>query len=337
MKPTHVSAKRGDVVVLIGTSKGAFIARANAKRKKWEVGGPYFPGVPIHAVAFDGRNGRNRIWASTENPFYGSNLHSSDDFGETWSEPKQALVKFPKASGKTLVRIWQLQPGVDGELYAGVEPAALFISRDDGKSFSLVEGLSDHPHSAQWQPGGGGLCLHTIVPNHSDKKKLLIAISTGGVYITDDGGKTWKDIANGVPSDFGFPIAVHPHDPDTAYCIPLEPQMRVMPDGRAAVWRTTNAGKKWKPLTKGLPKKNALETVLRDGLCTDVLDPAGIYFGTRSGKVYASNNDGEKWSLVRDGLPAVLCVKAAQVGANGKARKEKEQAKAKEKNKAKSA
>lgn len=369
MKTKHVKVKRGDVVLLIGTAKGAFIARSTGRRAKWEIGGPYFPGSPVYAMALDGRDGRNRLWAAAENPFFGSNLHSTDDFGKSWSRPEAAAVKFPEKAEKTLTRVWQLALGREkNELYCGVEPAALFKSTDGGESWSLVEGLFNHPHRPQWQPGAGGLCLHTVLPHATRPERMLIAISSAGVYRTldggkswaasnkgvraeflpdkhpefgqcvhkvvnhpskpdryflqnhwglyrsDDGGESWKDIANGVPSDFGFAMAIHPNDPDTVYIVPLEADtFRVTPEGKLRVYRTQNGGKSWKPLTKGLPQKDALETVLRDGLCTDSLDPAGVYFGTRSGKVYGSRDDGDKWTLIREGLPPVLCVKAAVV------------------------
>jgi photosystem II stability/assembly factor-like uncharacterized protein len=252
-------------------------------------------------------------------------------------------------------------------MYCGVEPAALFESNDAGESWSLVQGLFDHPHRPQWQPGGGGLCLHTILVDPSNPKRLHVAISTGGVYRSDDGGKswqarnkgvsaeflpdkypefgqcvhkvdrhpsrpdrlflqnhgglfrsddagdTWNAIANGVPSDFGFPMAVHPHNPDTAYIFPLETEMRCSPEGKLRVYRTRDAGNSWEPLAKGFPDEPSYETVLRDGLDTDTLKPAGIYFGTRSGKVYGSHDEGETWSLIMQGVPAITCVKAAAV------------------------
>jgi hypothetical protein len=323
-------------------------------------------------MAFDSRQGRNRLWWATQSFRWGTFLSSSDDFGRTSTQPETYSVKFPAESGLTLKNIWQIHPGPADEpdtLYCGVEPACLFVSRDSGKSWTPVEGMLNHPHRAKWQPGGGGLCLHTIVPHPSKRDSMIIAISTGGCYRTDDGGKTWQarnqgvraqflpdphpefgqcvhkvarnparperlylqnhwglyrsddggdswhDIANGVPSDFGFPIVAHPHDPDTAYIIPIESdEYRCTPEGKLRVYQTRNAGKSWQPLTKGLPQKNALETILRDSMAIDTLNPAGIYFGTRSGRLYGSNNDGKSWQLIMEGLPPVVCVKAAVVG-----------------------
>ena len=367
----HVKPKPGDVLVLVGTMKGAFILRSNKSRKSWDVGGPYFPGSAVYAMAYDGRQERHRLWAAAHSMHWGGLLRSSDDFGRNWTNPVEANVKFPEGTEASLKQIWQIQPGRESEpdtLYCGVEPAALFMSRDGGESWSLVDGLWNHPHRPKWQPGGGGLCLHTILLDPADVKRIRIAISTGGMYATSDGGATWrasnkgvraeflpdkhpefgqcvhkvvqskqkpqrmflqnhwglyrsddrgeswKDVANGVPSDFGFAIAIHPQDADRAWIIPLESdQFRCTPEGKLRVYHTTNAGKKWKPLTKGLPQEEALETVLRDGMATDQLDPAGVYFGTRSGKVFGSNSEGKKWALLHDGLPPVVCVRTCQL------------------------
>jgi photosystem II stability/assembly factor-like uncharacterized protein len=233
-----------------------------------------------------------------------------------------------------------------------------------------VKGLYDHPHRPQWQPGGGGLCLHTILPDPRNKQRMHIAISTGGVYRTDDGGQTWNsrnvgvraqflppdqqypefgqcvhkivshpdnpdrlflqnhwglyksedgadswtDIANGVPSDFGFAMEADPNNEDAAYIIPLESdEFRCTPEAKLRVYRTRNAGESWEPLTKGLPQENAFETVLRDGMSADLLQPTGIYFGTRSGKLFGSNDGGESWQTIVDGLPPVVCVKTSVV------------------------
>jgi hypothetical protein len=368
------SARQGDIVVLLGTIKGAFLLRSGPGRRSWERSGPFFPGHAVYALAYDQRAGRSRLWAGPESAHWGASLSHSDDFGRTWSKPDRAPVRFPKATGAALRRIWQIATGRADEpdtLYCGVEPAALFESKNAGETWSLVRGLWDHPHRARWQPGGGGLGLHTILPDASRRGRLFVAISTGGVYRSDDAGTSWKtahkgvraqflpdphpefgqcvhkiagnparperlylqnhwglyrtdngggrwrDIANGVPSDFGFCLAVHPHDPDSAYIVPLESDaFRCTPEGRLRVYRTRNGGASWRPLTKGLPQKDALETVLRDGLATDSLDPAGVYFGTRSGKVYGSRDAGDHWRLLADGLPAVVCVKAAVVGAS---------------------
>ena len=367
----HVSPKKGDVLVMVGTMKGAFVLRSNAGRKRWDVGGPYSIGSPVYTMGFDNRKGRNRLWWSQQSFRWGSSLISSDNYGKTATEPETYSIKFPEESGLTLKNIWQLQmpAGEPDTMYCGVEPSALFVSRDAGKSWAPVKGLLEHPHRPKWTPGGGGMCLHTIVPHPTDPKRMIIAMSTGGVYRTEDGGNSWrarnhgiraeflpekfpefgqcvhkvvchrskperlyaqnhwglyrsddsgdnwKDIAKGVPSDFGFAMVGHPHDPETAYIVPIESdEYRCTPEGKLRVYRTRNGGGSWEALTRGLPQKNALETVLRDGLAADSLDPAGIYFGTRSGKVYGSNDEGKSWQLILEGVPAVVCVKAAVVG-----------------------
>ena len=367
----HVKAKKGDVLVLVGTMKGAFVVRSDAARKRWSVGGPYSVGSPVYAMALDTRAGRNRLWFSNQSFRWGTFLSSSDDFGKTVTEPETYSIKFPADSGLALKNIWQINVTSDDPdtIYCGVEPSCLFVSRDAGQSWSPVEGLLKHPHRPKWTPGGGGMCLHTIVPHPTNPESMIIAMSTGGCYRTDDGGATWTarnqgvrcefmpdkfpefgqcvhkigrdaanpdrlylqnhwglyrsdnggdswtDIAHGVPSDFGFCMVAHPHDPDTAYIVPIESdQYRCTPEGKLRVYRTRNAGKSWEPMTKGLPQKNAMETVLRDAMGSDTLDPAGIYFGTRSGKVYGSNDDGKSWQVILEGVPPVVSVHAAVVG-----------------------
>lgn len=367
----HVSPKAGDPLLLVGTMKGAFVLRSDPSRKNWEVGGPYFPGRAIYAMAYDSRDGRNLLWAAVNSSYWGSYLSTSKDFGKNWTEPETYGVKFPEDAENSVKQIWQIVPGNAAEpdtLYCGVEPAALFRSDDAGQSWSLVKGLYDHPHRPQWQPGGGGLCLHTILPDPNNKDRMHIAISTGGVYRTDDGGKnwevrnkgvraqflppdqwypefgqcvhkivshpsnpkrlflqnhwglyrsddggdSWQDIANGVPSDFGFALEIDHHNPDTAYIIPLESdEFRCTPEAKLRVYRTQNAGKSWEPLTNGLPQENAFETILRDGMSGDQLKPTGLYFGTRNGKLFGTNDGGESWSAIEEGLPAVVCVKTA--------------------------
>jgi photosystem II stability/assembly factor-like uncharacterized protein len=322
-------------------------------------------------MAYDARDERNRLWAAVNSPHWGSYLSSSDDFGKSWTEPETYGVKFPDDADCSLKQIWQIALGNAQEpntLFCGVEPAALFRSDDGGETWSLVRGLYDHPHRSQWTPGAGGLCLHTILPDPANKQRILVAISTGGVYRTDDGGQTWQvcnqgvraqflppdqlypefgqcvhkivshpsnparlflqnhwglyksddagdswqDIANGVPSDFGFAMEIDHNDPQTVYIVPLESdEFRCTPEAKLRVYRTRNAGESWEPLTKGLPQENAFETVLRDGMAGDTLSPTGLYFGTRNGKLFASNDAGESWSPVVEGLPPVVCVKTA--------------------------
>jgi len=355
----HIHVRKGDFLLLVGTTKGAFVLRSNIQRNRWEVGGPYFHGHAVYAMAYDDRDGQHRLWASTQS-YWGTLLRSSDDFGKSWTNPQEAPIRFPADTGVSLKNIWQICLGRPEEpdiLYCGVEPAALFQSRDAGESWSLVRGLFDHPHRPRWVPGNGGLALHTIVLDPANTQRMYVAISAGGVYRTDDGGGTWTaqnrgirvvfmpgkypefgqcvhkmamhpnrperlflqnhwglyrsddcaenwtDIANGVPSDFGFPVVVHPKNPDWVYVLPVDSdEFRCSCDGRLRVYRTRNAGASWEPLMRGLPQKRAYETVLRDAMTADSLDPAGIYFGTRSGQLYGSTDELEKdsrWAAVR--------------------------------------
>ena len=370
----------GGGTLLLGTTKGAFLARARAGGGLndgggdgsgdggggWELDGPHFPGEEVYAMAYDDRAGRSRLWAAPHNPFWGTTLRFSDDFGASWSGKAERSVRFPEDSGLALKRIWQIQPGSVREpdvIRLGVEPACLFISRDAGERWEAVEGLLNHPHRERWQPGAGGLCLHTIITDGEPEGRATIAISAAGAYRSDDGGATWTarnegvraeflpdkhpefgqcvhkivhhpsnpvrlflqnhwglyrsddwgdswtDIANGVPSDFGFAMAMHPGDADTVYIVPLESDgFRCTPEAKLRVYRTRDGGASWEALTEGLPQRNAYETVLRDALAT--LAPAQVFFGTRSGKVYASRDAGTTWRLVCEGLPPVVCVKA---------------------------
>lgn len=373
----HLMVKSGDVLVLVGTTKGVFLLRSSGQRVRWDVAGPYFHGQAAYALTYDGRDGRHRIWASTASMLWGAFLRSSDDFGRTWTNPQEAPIRFPAETGATLRNIWQIclaGPEEPNLMYCGVEPAALYESRDDGVTWSLVSGLFYHPHRPRWRPGMGGLALHTIVLDPRNQDRMYVAISAGGVYATEDGGRTWQarnrgvrivyapekypefgqcvhkivmhpsrperlflqnhwglyrssdhaeswqDMANGVPSDFGYAMAAHPRNPDCVYIVPVESdEFRCAPEGRLRVYRTRNAGQSWEPLFRGLPQKNAYETVLRDGLTTDTLDPAGIYFGTRSGQLYGSRDEGKNWKRIVEGLPPIVCVKCAVVG-QGRAR-----------------
>ena len=361
----------GDVLLLIGTTKGAFIVSSDAARRTWTVNGPHFPGEAVYSIAYDQRAGRTRLLVGAGSSHWGPTIRTSDDFGATWTDSERQAIRFPESSGLSLAQVWQITPARDEEpdvVWAGVEPAALFKSDDAGTSWEPVNGLLEHEHRPKWVPGGGGMCLHTIVLDANDPRRMAIAISTAGFYRTDDGGETWQprnqgvravflpnklpefgqcvhkvvnhpsrperlflqnhwglyrsddwgdswtDIANGVPSDFGFAIQMHPHDADTAYIVPLESDaFRIVPEARLRVYRTRDGGSSWEPLGNGLPQEQAYESVLRDALTTDTHESAGVYFGTRSGKLYGSTDSGESWSAIIDTLPSICCVKAAVI------------------------
>ena len=370
--PSQINVNSGDSLLLVGTMKGAFLFRSDATRQNWEEAGPYFPGRSVYALAYDGRNGRQKLWAAVNSPYWGSFLSSSNDFGKTWSDPETYNIKFPEGSDVSLKQIWQItsDPHNADTLYCGVEPAALFKSTDGGETWSLNRGLFDHPHRTQWMPGGGGLCLHTILPDPTNKDRMWVAISTGGVYRTEDGGQNWEprnkgicarfmppdqqypewgqcvhkvvshasnpdrmflqhhwgvyrsddagdswnDIGKGLPSDFGFAMEIDPNNADTVFIIPIESdEFRCTPEAKLRVYRTRNGGESWEALTNGLPQQDAFETILRDNLHADRNDPTGLYFGTRSGKVFGSKDGGDSWSMLREGLPPITCVNTTVV------------------------
>ncbi|WP_256106474.1 sialidase family protein [Streptomyces sp. ODS05-4] len=358
-----------DVLLTAGTRKGLFLGRRRSGR--WDFEGPYFNAQAIYSVAIDTRAGTPRLLAGGDSAHWGPSVFHSDDLGATWSEPVRPAVSFPKDTGASLERVWQLHPAgpaAPGVVYAGTEPAALFRSEDGGESFELVRPLWEHPTRSRWEPGGGGEGLHTVVTDPRTPDAVTVAVSTAGVFRTQDGGKQWSpsnrgvsavflpdphpefgqcvhkiaqdagdpdklylqnhwgvyrsddsganwtDIGAGLPSDFGFAVAAHPHRTDTAYVFPITADADRVPAGRRCrVYRTEDGGRSWEALSAGLPEREHYGTVLRDALCTDDADPAGVYFGNRNGELYASADDGESWELLASHLPDVLCVRAAVV------------------------
>ncbi len=367
--------KKGDTVVVVGTRKGLFLFHSR-DRKRWSSKGPYFKGDQIRHAVLDPRDGKT-VWAAVTSEHWGAIAVRSTNFGGRWIRGKEG-PRFSKDSGLSVTRIWQLRPGLDGDLWAGVEPAGLFRSDDDGNSWASIDALNSWPDRKNWQPGGGGLCLHTILPYPGDPKRMLIGISAVGTFGTSDSGESWRLMNGGIrrytpgtpraedeigacvhkmardaedpalvyhqnhvgvfrrrrgdpawtviekglpisdrknPLSFGFPIVAHPHDGETAYVVPLEGDFnRVTLGGAMAVFRTTNGGKRWERLAKGLPQKNAWFTVLRDGMRTDDGDPAGVYVGTTTGQLYSSRDDGDSWQLLAEYLPQVQSVEAGTVG-----------------------
>jgi photosystem II stability/assembly factor-like uncharacterized protein len=366
------------VVLAIGTKKGLFVAVGAKTRRSFQLHGPFGQGVAVYSALIDDR-GTPTIYASSCNSFFGMKVLKSTNLGKSFKETASAPA-FPKDDGRALMNIWALEPGNEKkELLAGVEPASLFRSRDGGDTWDMVEGISNHEHARKWNPGNGGLCMHTIL---RDGNRVHLGISTGGHYMSEDGGETfaasnrgvgagftpdpypefgqcvhkivrhkdapgrlymqnhggwaewdgpggrrpdigvlrsddhgksWYSIAKGLPSDFGFPIAVHPHDPDTVYVMPLAGMTRTCPGGAPAVWRSENGGRSWGRLAKGLPKKQSYFTILRDGMDIDQLKSPALYFGTTTGQLWMGREGGEKWECLYDSLPPIQCVKVATV------------------------
>ena len=360
------------VLLMIGTRKGLWIARSEDDRRSWEVGEPHFLMQEIPACGIDTRRDSPRLLVGARSEHWGPSVFHSDDYGRSWREPEGGAVRFPPEADAAVKAIWQLRPDTESRprvVWAGSEPSALWRSDDGGETFALVDGLWDHPHRPTWQPGGGGQAIHTVLPHPTDDEQVLVAMSTGGVYRTgdggrswtpsnkginarylpdpwpeygqcvhkvardaadpdrlfaqnhhgvyrsDDGGGSWTSIADGLPSDFGFPMVTHPTRSGTAWVVPLVADgERVPPAGRLGVWRTTDAGDSWSAAAAGLPQDDFFASVLRDAFTADdVADPTGLYLGARDGSVYASADEGKSWSQIARHLPDVLCLRAATV------------------------
>ena len=351
--------------LLVGTRKGLWIGRSDDARQDWDFTGPHHDMEEIYSAMIE--PGTGRVLAGCSSLWLGALVRASADGGETWTETS---MSFPEDVDASLARIWQLQPGLpEGSIWAGVEPGAIFRSTDGGASFSLVRGLWDHPHRTEWDEGFGGQAFHTILPHPTDPDSVTAAISTGGVYQTRDGGKTWearnngiiavflpegqqypefgqcvhkvarhsarperlflqnhggvyrsddegaswKSIADGLPTDFGFALVVHPQEPDTIFTFPIGAgESRYPPEAKPIVWRSRDAGDHWEALDKGLPD-HFYVGVMRDAMCADDHEVAGVYFGARNGSVWASADAGETWREILRDIPDVMVVRAAKV------------------------
>jgi photosystem II stability/assembly factor-like uncharacterized protein len=362
------------VRVLVGTRKGAFVLTADGKRERWGVSGPHFAGWELYHVKGSPAD-PNRLYASQSSGWFGQLIQRSNDGGKTWELVGNKFV-YDGIPGTHMwyddtphpwefKRVWHLEPSLTDPdtVYAGVEDAALFRSTDGAQTWEELSGLRKHGTGSSWQPGAGGMCLHTIILDPSHTERMYIAISAAGAFRTDDGGKTWKPINHGLrsnhipdpdaevghcvhhmamhrsrpevlfmqkhwdvmrsdnagdlwrevsgnlPTDFGFAIDVHAHEPETIYVVPIKSDSEHFPpDGKLRVFRSKTGGNEWEALTKGLPQQDCYVNVLRDAMAVDTLDSCGVYFGTTGGQVYASRDAGENWApIVRD-LPAVLSV-----------------------------
>jgi photosystem II stability/assembly factor-like uncharacterized protein len=348
--------------VIVGTKKGLFVLEG-------EPGGPFeitaraFAGEPVDHAMRDPRGGR--LIATVSSPFYGPKIWHTEDAEGEWAQAEG--VALPDGGEQALERIWVIEPGErDGTLYAGGDPGVLFASADGGATWELDHALWEHPTRGSWQPGGGGLCLHSIVPWPGEPDRLALGISAAGVWLTDDGraswrqgneglvarylpedareqatalcvhsmqraarrperlflqfhggvyrsddsGASWTDIGAGLPSDFGFPLALDPADPDSAYVIPLQADTdRVTPGARVRVYETRDAGATWTARGEGLPARDAYLTVLRRAFAAAGEGPAlELYFGATSGEVFGSADAGRSWSTIASRLPPVYSV-----------------------------
>ncbi|MFZ0031200.1 MAG: hypothetical protein WAK84_04940 [Candidatus Cybelea sp.] len=362
------------VRVLVGTRKGAFILESDGKRANWKVDGPHFAGWEIYHVKGSPAD-PDRLYASQSSSWFGQIVQRSDDGGKTWAPVGNRFV-YDGTPGThqwydgtphpwEFARVWHLEPSLTDSdtVYAGVEDAALFRSADGAQTWEELAGLRTHATADSWQPGAGGMCLHTVILDPTDAKRIFVAISAAGAFRSDDAGATWRPVnrglkSNGIPqqeaevghcvhriamhpsnpnvlfmqkhwdvmrsddagdswrevsgnlpTDFGFAIDVHAHEPETIYVVPIKSDSEHFPiDGRLRVYRSRTGGDAWEPLTNGLPQANCYVNVLRDAMAVDTLDSCGIYFGTTGGQVYVSPDSGETWrAIVRD-LPAVLSV-----------------------------
>ncbi|MEO7276380.1 MAG: exo-alpha-sialidase [Vicinamibacterales bacterium] len=364
------------VRLLVGTRKGAFVLTADGTRREWKVSGPHFAGWEMYHLKGSPAN-PNRLYASQSSGWFGQLIQRSDDGGATWTAVNNAFA-YDGVPGThqwydgtphpwEFKRVWHLEPSLTDPdvVYAGVEDAALFRTGDGGHSWQELPGLRAHGSGPHWQPGAGGLCLHTVILDPSDPRRIYIAISAAGAFRSDDGGATWKAINRGLksegipdpdaevghcvhhiamhpsrpnvlfmqkhwdvmrsrdkgeswhevsgnlPTDFGFAIDVHAHEPDTIYVVPItSDSLHYPPDGRLRVYRSRTGGDDWEPLTAGLPQENCYVNVLRDAMSVDALDSCGIYFGTTGGQVYASTDAGDTWTTIVRDLPPVLSIEA---------------------------
>jgi photosystem II stability/assembly factor-like uncharacterized protein len=362
------------VRLLVGTRKGAFVLSADGTRKNWSVSGPHFAGWEIYHLKGSPVD-PNRIYASQTSGWFGQLVQRSDDGGLTWKAVGNKFV-YDGVAGThqwydgtphpwEFKRVWHLEPSLTSPdtLYAGVEDAALFRSTDGGESWQELSGLRQHGTGPSWQPGAGGMCLHSIVLDPSNPERIYIAISAAGAFRTDDGGASWKPINQGLyskyipnptaevghcvhhismhparpgtlfmqkhwdvmrtddagdswqkisgnlPTDFGFVIDIHAHEPETVYVVPIKSDSEHFPlDGKLRVYRSRSGGNEWEPLTAGLPQENCYVNVLRDAMAVDQLDSCGVYFGTTGGQVYASADSGDSWQAIVHDLPPVLSV-----------------------------
>lgn len=361
------------VRLLIGTRKGAFIATSDGSRKKWNLEGPHFGGWEVYHVK-GSRAEPNRLYASQTSGWFGQLIQRSDDGGKTWAPVGNEFV-YGSVPGThqwydgtphpwEFKRVWHLEPSMadPDTVYAGVEDAALFRSTDGGKTWTELSGLREHRTGAAWQPGAGGMCLHTILLDPG-RDRIYVAISAAGAFRSsdygqtwtpinrglrseyipdadaevghcvhrmamhparpdvlfmqkhwdvmrsDNGGDSWTEVSGNLPTDFGFVIDVHAHEPDTIYVVPIKSDSEhYPPDGKLRVYRSRTGGNEWEALTNGLPQENCFVNVLRDAMAVDSLDSCGVYFGTTGGQVYVSADSGDTWSAVARDLPAVLSV-----------------------------
>src|SRR6266478_1471767 len=306
--------------VLVGTRKGAFVMTSDGKREKWDVSGPHFGGWEIYHLKASPAD-PNRLYASQSSSWFGQVIQRSNDGGQTW-EALGNKFTYEGVTGTHLwydntphpwefARVWHLEPSLHDPdtVYAGVEDAALFRSVDGGQHWQELSGLRNHKTGSQWQPGAGGMCLHTILLDPTREGRMFAAISAAGAFRSDDSGANWREICGDLPTDFGFPISVHAHEPDTVYVVPItSDSLHFPPDGRLRVFRSRTGGNEWEPLTDGLPQENCYVNVLRDAMDVDSLDDCGIYVGTTGGQVYASADSGDSWSAIVRDLPSVLSV-----------------------------